>query len=1237
MAPSFAANLPPAGTRLKKHASHGTLSKALSHALTVSPLDAAQHIHAKGNDLELLSVGQYRHLANADLVISDRGLNPNILEIVHGDLLILSQLKHGRAAVPDYVLAAVQKAEEAGKKVVRITVDESEVVSDQVDFKPDSPATLVSRVSTPASEVDVEEEDLETHQHHHHHQRETFKLPKAAISTTTVTKKSAVSTFVPTPLLTTGHETTSKIAYALSDMSFVYPVTPAFPPREILTSLSNSNTPNVTGVPTDVRVLSTSSGAGAIVHGAASGGVKASIVMHAGAVREMIPTLSQISGSNTGVVLHVEAEQVDRQGRIVGSAVGDVVNVARVASDAVVVASGTVQECHDVALISHAVAEVAKVPVVHFFGGEVGGAAAKVAVLGNDEVGKLHKELVNHAEGSHGILEAVAEVFEAFEGLVGKRYAPFEYVGSHDAEHVVIAMGSAAALVEEALVKSNDYRVGLIKVRLLRPWSAQHLVEALPESVRRVAVVDDLSASNGQQGQLFLDVTASFYSGAARARGGRIPGIVGGGFSGPLVGVSAVQGFLEAFVDGKVHFGFKVSGADAFRGLNEEEDDGIRRVIFWDVQSDATEGVASRVAEYVDRDGSDVVQSLVVRDDVRIEPVSATHLSFGADAGRQVAAGAVTGHADVVSVHNVSVLEGYDVVAGLKKGGVLLVNLPGAFGNRAAALAEVERLLPAAQKKAVVEKGVKVHVVDAGKVAANYTLFEGNPKEYVELVLVGAVLEVCKGVDGAVAVQRLRKGLEGSETSHNVLRTKIGALETGVKEVRAKVNVPAKWRDGEEEEEVKDVAVVPTRTVALKKVHQRSEEDDSEVAVRSVKRYAAALPVLFKEAYGVKKVLRPDVDEKTFVVTVTENRRLTPTTYERNVFHIEMDIAGTGLKYDIGEALGVYGHNETEAVRDFLKDYGVEASEVVEYEREGKKEYRTLEQVFVQVADVFGKPGKKFYQGLVPFATVMAEREKLGWLGSAEGAEDLEKLVEEETPTYADVLAMFPSARPPVDVLLKLIPDIKPRHYSISSSMNVHKTSVHLLVVLVDWKTSSGKLRTGQCTRYLHSLRPGQTLTVSVKPSVMKLPPSLAAPVIMSGLGTGMAPFRAFVEERAYQKSLGKHVGPMVLYFGARHRSEEYLYGEELEAYHADGVLTHLRLAFSRDQKEKVYIQHKIREDKKMLGEMMVEGGGAFYLCGPTWPVPDVKEALVGAVEGKVGDGEAFLEALKEEERYVLE
>jgi len=222
---------------------------------------------------------------------------------------------------------------------------------------------------------------------------------------------------------------------------------------------------------------------------------------------------------------------------------------------------------------------------------------------------------------------------------------------------------------------------------------------------------------------------------------------------------------------------------------------------------------------------------------------------------------------------------------------------------------------------------------------------------------------------------------------------------------------------------------------------------------------------------------------------------------------------------------------------------------------------------------------------------------------------------------------------------------MKRREYSIASSQKVTPNSVSLLIVTVNWVDTQKRDRFGQATQYLNTLPIGAPVTVSVKPSVMKLPIKTTAPIIMAGLGTGLAPFRAFVQERAYQKQQGHDIGAVMLYMGSRHQKEEYLYGEEWEAYRDAGIITYMGCAFSRDQAEKIYIQDRMRQTMDEVRQAYFKEDGAFYLCGPTWPVPDVTEVLQEAYETeqkskgvtKKIDSRRAIEELKDEGRYVLE
>lgn len=402
----------------------------------------------------------------------------------------------------------------------------------------------------------------------------------------------------------------------------------------------------------------------------------------------------------------------------------------------------------------------------------------------------------------------------------------------------------------------------------------------------------------------------------------------------------------------------------------------------------------------------------------------------------------------------------------------------------------------------------------------------------------------------------------------------------------------------------------------------------------------------FKEAYGVTHSLRPDLPVENFIIKVKSNKRVTPVDYDRYIFNIEFDIRGTNLKYDIGEALGIHARNNEDRVLQFINEFNLDPCEIVLVpSKDNHKilESRTLFQSLVENLDLFGKPPKRFYESLIPFVADKEQREKLNELISPEGAIELKRYQEVEFYDYVDIFKLYSSAKWTATDLVSLIAPLKRREYSIASSQRMHPNEIHLLIVVVDWVDKQGRKRFGQASKYIADLKPGQELVVSVKPSVMKLPPRSEQPVIMSGLGTGLAPFKAIVEEKIWQLQQGMKIGKIFLYLGSRHRREEYLYGELWEAYKDAGIITHIGAAFSRDQPQKIYIQDRIRENLDELKKAFIDEEGSFYLCGPTWPVPDITNALqeilaADAREKNVKiDLNAAIEELKESSRYILE
>jgi sulfite reductase alpha subunit-like flavoprotein len=262
-----------------------------------------------------------------------------------------------------------------------------------------------------------------------------------------------------------------------------------------------------------------------------------------------------------------------------------------------------------------------------------------------------------------------------------------------------------------------------------------------------------------------------------------------------------------------------------------------------------------------------------------------------------------------------------------------------------------------------------------------------------------------------------------------------------------------------------------------------------------------------------------------------------------------------------GDCLGVYAHNDKKEVLEFLDKYGLSPNTTIQLaDKQDRKEplptNLTAARMFTEVLDIFGKPSRRFYETLQMAAKDEKDKKEIEFLLSKEGAAKLKSLVKEETVTYADLMQMYPSSKLSVEYLVDYVPRIKPRLYSIASSIDMHPNQLHLCIVKDDWKTKSGKYRMGQCTRYLQGLSLGGTpdlVTGKMNAAGINYPQSPKPPIVMVGLGTGLAPFRAMIEDREVARKKGETVGQMALFFGARHKRTDYTYGDELEAYHAGG------------------------------------------------------------------------------------
>ncbi|KAI1357508.1 sulfite reductase flavoprotein component [Xylaria arbuscula] len=1025
------------------------------------------------------------------------------------------------------------------------------------------------------------------------------------------------------PTYVTGQLLVQQVAYALSDKIFSYsPET--FDLDVAVKDWAAQQDKNIHGYTTAVLPLQTRTGAGAFALGyifskdfdLSKRHIPQTLLAPSLSLRHLRSALDQLSllyGVSSPFVAHVAAVDYASDSGLVAE-YGSVLQIAEVLGLALV-SSASAYESQHISLLATLMAKV--VPTLHVYDGvRTSRETLRVIdALSQSGIADIFNKLSQSVDGLNSRLDSAGKVYEllqAFNGELGTEYEPFEYAGHESPDTVFVVFGSVEAQLAKQVVSklaADGAKIGVVSVRIYRPFIEEAFVKVLPSSVQKIAVLgqvtNDTAVTDASvQSILYSDVltTVAFSSKWASA-----PAVVDVKYAASQV-LTPVS--IAAIIS---QSGTKSTESKIVLPHLES----VEQYIFWDVDDSKARLAPAVVGNLLSQDYNNniylgeshdnLVQGGVVRTDLR-------------SSQKTIDAPYPAEEADVVVVGDEKLLKEFAILQSVKNGGKLLLRLPN-FKEE-----EVEKRLPESVRLDAQKRNLALFVLDTALSPAFETDSDAT-KLLVEL----SFLKLAKP---DLKQDVLRKLSESNGTLVKVEEC-IDAVEKCLKQIE----VPESWAEASSDisSEVKSFktnSFIPF------------DEEEAEPDLRLSSWEAAAKGLVFKEAYSTSINLRPDQTVQTYTIHVKENRRLTPTTYDRNIFHIEFDLGTSGLTYKIGEALGIHAENDPELVLQFIESYGLNAGELVQVpsrENPAVVETRTVYQTLTQGIDIFGKPPKRFYESLAEYATDEVEKKNLASLGGSEGAEEFKRRSEVDFATFADILEEFKSARPSFPDLVRLVVPLKRREYSIASAQAVSPNSVALMIVVVDWVDSQGRTRYGQATRYLSRLPVGAAVTASVKPSVMKLPTRDDAPLIMAGLGTGLAPFRAFVQYRAMQKAQGKEIGSILLYLGSRHQREEYLYGEEWEAYLDAGVITLLGAAFSRDQPQKIYIQDRMRQTMNDIVRAYIKNEGSFYLCGPTWPVPDVTDVLKEAIaaearmNGRKVDPAKEIDRLKEDGRYVLE
>jgi sulfite reductase (NADPH) flavoprotein alpha-component len=369
-----------------------------------------------------------------------------------------------------------------------------------------------------------------------------------------------------------------------------------------------------------------------------------------------------------------------------------------------------------------------------------------------------------------------------------------------------------------------------------------------------------------------------------------------------------------------------------------------------------------------------------------------------------------------------------------------------------------------------------------------------------------------------------------------------------------------------------------------------------------------------------------------FPAALIRHEHLTKAGSEKDTRHFVVSLANSGLSYTPGDSLAIFARNPPALVDEVIALLGFDPNVAVKDPKGKTVPFRQA----LRESYILNRATKKIMSGLAECVPQGEQRNKL--MEIVDNDEVLSDYV--HSRDYVDILKEFDEAKfdTPENFLAQLSP-IPPRLYSIASSLAAHPREAHLCVAIVRYETH-GRKKTGLCSGFLadHTELNAPNIPIYVQESRhFRLPTDRSRDIIMVGPGTGIAPFRAFLEQRALDGATGRHW----LFFGEQHRATDFLYGDDFIAFQKKGKLHRLDLAFSRDQPQKIYVQHRMKEQAKELWAWL-QSGACFYVCGDAHRMAkDVHQALIdiareqGSLTPEAAADYVNVTLMKTERRYL--
>jgi pyruvate-ferredoxin/flavodoxin oxidoreductase len=542
-----------------------------------------------------------------------------------------------------------------------------------------------------------------------------------------------------------GNEAAAYVAHKTNEVIAIYPITPSSPMGEWSDQWSSEGKPNIWGTVPLVIEMQSEAGAAGSLHGALQGGSLATTFTSAQGLLLMIPNMYKISGELTPCVMHVAARSIAAQALSIFGDHQDVMAVRQ--TGWAMLSSNSIQEVMDMALISQAATLESRVPIVHFFDGfRTSHEVAKVEQLTiddmkamiSDELVRKHRErslspdrpvLRGTAQNPDVYFQAretvnpyylavptiVQNAMDKFAKVVGRQYKLYEYVGAADAERVIVLMGSGAEVAQEAVeyLVAKGEKIGLLKVRLYRPFSIEHFMGALPKTTKSIAVLDRTKEPGATGEPLYMDVITAFAESDVFAKS---PKIIGGRYG--LSSKEFTPAMVKAVYDNlsaakpKNHFTVGIIDDVTHTSIDVDssfstEDPKTVRALFYGLGADGTVGANKNSIKIIGEDTDNYAQGYFVYDSKKSGSLTTSHLRFGP---KPIHSSYLITEANFVACHQFTFLEKIDVLKGAEKGATFLLNSP--FGPD-----QVWDHLPRTVQQEIIDKKLKFYVIDGYEVA----------------------------------------------------------------------------------------------------------------------------------------------------------------------------------------------------------------------------------------------------------------------------------------------------------------------------------------------------------------------------------------------------------------------------------------------------------------------------------------------------------------------------------------